>query len=70
MVDSVIDDREEVVLTSAGQESVVIMPLGDFRSLRETAHATRDPAKARRLLDAVERLEQGQGEVHDLVGTD
>jgi len=35
--DSVIDDREEVVITRAGHEPVVMVSLEDYESLRETA---------------------------------
>ena len=43
---------------------VVIVSLEDFESLRETAYLMRSPANARRLLDAMERLEAAQGEHH------
>lgn len=67
VLDSVIDDREEIVITRAGHEPVVIVSLADFESLRETAYLMRSPANARRLLDAMERLESGGGEAHDLL---
>lgn len=70
VLDSVVNDREEVVITRAGHEPVVIMSLADFESLRETAYLMRSPANARRLLDAMERLEAGDGERHDLVDVD
>jgi antitoxin YefM len=70
VLDSVVNDREEVVITRAGHEPVVIMSLADFESLRETAYLMRSPANARRLLDAMERLEAGEGEQHDLVDAD
>jgi antitoxin YefM len=70
VLDSVVNDREEVVITRAGHESVVIVSLEDFESLRETAYLMRSPSNARRLLDAMERLESGQGEVHQLADTD
>lgn len=70
VLDSVVNDREEVVITRAGHESVVIVSLDDFESLRETAYLMRSPANARRLLDAMERLEAGAGEAHDLLDTD
>ena len=69
VLDSVVDDREAVVITRAGHEPVVIVSLADFESLRETAYLMRSPANARRLLDAMERLEAGHGEVHDLPDT-
>lgn len=67
VLDSVIDNREEVVITRAGHEPVVIVSLADFESLRETAYLMRSPANARRLLDAMERLESGGGEAHGLL---
>lgn len=70
VLDSVVNDREEVIITRAGHEPVVIMSLADFESLRETAYLMRSPANARRLLDAMERLEAGRGEQHDLVDAD
>lgn len=70
VLDGVTQDREEVVITRAGHEPVVIVSLEDYESLKETAHLMRSPANARRLLDAMERLESGQGEVHDLIDAD
>ena len=67
VLDSVVNDREEVVITRAGHEPVVIVSLEDFESLRETAYLMRSPANARRLLDAMERLESGHGDAHDLL---
>jgi antitoxin YefM len=70
VLDSVANDREEVVITRAGHEPVVIVSLEDFESLRETAYLLRSPANARRLLDAMERLEAGRGVARELVDTD
>jgi antitoxin YefM len=70
VLDSVVNDREEVVITRAGHDPVVIVSLDDYESLRETAYLMRSPANARRLLDAMERLEAGRGEPHDLIETD
>ena len=66
VLDSVVNDGEEIIITRAGHEPVIIMSLADFESLRETAHLMSSPANARRLLDAMERLEDGQGETHAL----
>ncbi len=70
VLDAVVNDREGVIITRAGHEPVVIMSLEDFESLRETAYLMRSPANARRLLDAMERLEAGHGQQHDLVDAD
>ena len=70
VLDSVANDREEVIITRAGHEPVVIVSLEDYESLRETAYLMRSPANARRLLDAMERLEAGRGEPHDMIDAD
>jgi len=70
VLDGVTNDREEVVITRAGHEPVVIVSLEDYESLRETAYLMRSPSNARRLLDAMERLEAGHGQTHDLIETD
>lgn len=69
VLDSVTDDREAVVITRAGHEPVVMVSLADYESLRETAYLMRSPANARRLLDAMERLEGGRGDAHDVIET-
>jgi antitoxin YefM len=63
---AVVDDREEVVITRAGHEPVVIVSLDDYESLKETAYLLRNPANASRLLRSIERLESGHGSEHDL----
>lgn len=66
-LDSVLDDREEVVITRAGREPVVIVSLADYESLKETAYLLQNPANARRLLTSIERLESGGGTEGELV---
>src|SRR5512139_1669136 len=70
VLDGVANDREEVIITRAGHDPVVIVSLEDYESLRETAYLMRSPANARRLLDAMERLEAGHGEPHDMIDAD
>ena len=70
VLDSVVDDREEVVITRDGRGSAVIVSLDEYEALRETVHLLRSPANAHRLLDAIERLETGRGEHHDLLDAD
>jgi antitoxin YefM len=65
-LDSVVNDREEVVITRAGHEPVVMVSLDDYQSLKETAYLLRSPENARRLITAIERLESGGGIQHEL----
>lgn len=67
VLDSVVQDREEVVITRIGHEPAVILSLHEYESLKETAYLMRSPANARRLLNAIESLESGNGEVHELI---
>lgn len=66
-LDAVIDDREEIVITRAGHEPVVMVALEDYESLKETAYLLRSPANARRLIESIERLGDGGGTEHDLI---
>lgn len=70
MLDHVVDDAEEIVVTRSGHESAVIISLREYESLKETAYLMASPANARRLNEAIEELRNGGGEVHDLLDTD
>jgi antitoxin YefM len=70
VLNSVNDDREEVVITRAGHDPVVIVSLEDYESLKETAYLLRSPANARRLLASIEELEGGGGTVRELAATE
>lgn len=61
VLDAVVDDREEFVITRAGHEPAVIVSLADYESLKETAYLLRSPTNARRLLASIDELESGRG---------
>ncbi|KPI33189.1 prevent-host-death family protein [Actinobacteria bacterium OV450] len=67
VLDAVNDDREEVVITRAGHDPVVIVSLEEYESLKETAYLLRNPVNARRLLASIERLESGAGTVREIL---
>ncbi|TLG03256.1 type II toxin-antitoxin system prevent-host-death family antitoxin [Nocardia cyriacigeorgica] len=64
---SIIDDQDEVVITRAGKEPVVMLPLAEYESIKETAYLLRSPANARRLREAIARVEAGEVEQHELI---
>ncbi|MDI3418085.1 type II toxin-antitoxin system Phd/YefM family antitoxin [Streptomyces luteolus] len=66
-LDRVVDDREEVIVTRAGHEPVVMVALDEYESLKETAYLLRSPENARRILQAIEDLENGQGVVREML---
>lgn len=45
VLDDVVYDREEAIITRAGHEPVVIVSLADYECLRETAYLLRSPRK-------------------------
>ena len=65
--DAVIDDCEEIVVTRAGHEPVVIVSLAEYESLKETAYLLGTPANARRLYEAIDELKAGRGIERDLI---
>ena len=67
VLDAVVNDREEVVITRAGHEPAVIVSLDDYESLKETAYLLRSPVNARRLLESIDQLETGNGVERELI---
>lgn len=59
ILDSVLEDREEVIIQSVGRPAAVVVALAEYESLRETLHILREPANSRRVLASIERLESG-----------
>ena len=67
VLESVVNDCEEVVITRAGHDPVVMVSLAEYESLKETAYLLRSPANARTLHERLARFEQGHGSTHDLI---
>lgn len=57
----VCDDHDPVIITRKRDQAVVMMSLEDYESLQETAYLLRSPANAKRLVEGISQLEQGQG---------
>ena len=67
VLDEVVNNREEIVITRAGHEPVVIVSLEEYQSLRETAYLLRSPVNAQRLASAMEQLDRNDGIPRDLL---
>lgn len=65
LIEQVNDDRAPIEITSK-RGNAVLMSVDDYEAWQETAYLFRSPANARRLFDAMEALERGEGEAHDL----
>jgi antitoxin YefM len=66
-LDSVIDDAEEVVVTRSGHEPVVIVPLAEYESMKETEYLLRNPDNAAALRRSIAEMERGETTEHDLI---
>lgn len=60
-MNSVCEDHNPVIITRKRNQAVVMLSLDDYESLAETAYLFRSPANAKRLNDAIESLERGEG---------
>jgi len=60
-MDRVCENREPMVITRQGGDSVVLLSLEEYESLDETAYLKRSPKNAERLSEAIRELESGHG---------
>jgi antitoxin YefM len=67
VLDQVVDDQEEVVITRSGHDPVVIVSLEEYQSLKETAYLMRSPENVARLRESIAELESGGGVVRELL---
>ncbi len=63
--DEVEDSQEPVIVSRRGHQDMAFLPADELESLRETAHLMRSPKNARRLLEAIARATNGEGETVD-----
>ena len=67
VMDRVVDDRTPVVVTRKRGEAVVMVSLADWNAIEETTRLLSSSTNAARLLEAIQELEAGGGEAHDLI---
>jgi antitoxin YefM len=67
VMDRVIHDRVEVVVTRKKREAVVVISLDEYNAIQETLHLQKSPENARRLQAAITQLTAGNGVEHDLL---
>lgn len=61
IMDRVVSDMTEIVITRQKAEPVVMVSLAEWNSITETLHLLSSPANAERLLSAIRELESGGG---------
>ena len=70
VLDQVVNDREEIIITRQGHESAVIMALDEYESLMESVYLMLSPANAGDLRESIGPHRAGEGVVHGLVDLD
>jgi antitoxin YefM len=61
LLDEVVEGGEPVIIGQGKGRNVAIISTKDLRGLLETIHIFKSPNNARRLLNALERSERGEG---------
>ena len=67
-INRVCEDDSPVMITRNRNQTVVMLSLAEYESLRETAYLLRSPANAKRLIAAVDALNRGKGVKRKLTG--
>lgn len=68
VIDRVVADSAPTkIVRRKGQEGAVIVSESDWNSMQETMYLLSTPANARALLEAIERLDAGEGEERELI---
>ena len=65
-MEKVCEDHSPVIITRKKNDSVVIMSLEDYTALEETAFLLRSPKNARRLIESIVQLTEGNGTEREL----
>lgn len=62
-LDQVVDDREVVIVRRRGERDVALVAADELAGILETAHLLSSPKNARRLFEALEEMDRGEGTV-------
>jgi antitoxin YefM len=67
VMDKVVADRSEAIITRRNGEAVVMVSLSEWNSILETEYLLRSPENARRLRESMAQLDRGEGAVRELI---
>lgn len=59
-LEAIEDDKDFLLLTGSKQKYFVVLPLGMFNAMQETAHLLSTPANTSRLLESIKQNKQGK----------
>lgn len=66
VMDKVVADHSEAIITRRNGEAVVMVSLSEWNSIRETEYLLSTPENAKRLRSGIEQLNAGKGVVREL----
>ena len=67
VMDRVVEDHDEVVVTRKNGKPVVMISLDTWNAIKETMHLLSTPANARALRQSIAQLDEGRGVEHELI---
>jgi len=66
-MEKVCDDHNPLIITRKSNRSVVMLSLEDYQAMEETTYLLRSPKNAKRLLESIVELENGEGLTKELI---
>lgn len=66
-MDAVVNNHSPITITRQNKEPIVMISLGDYKSMEETAYLMQSINNASRLNEAINQLEAGLGTARELV---
>lgn len=67
LLDEVSQDRVAVEIVRRNKPSVILIDKDEYEGMLETLHLMSSPANAKRLMEAIEGVNAGRVEFHDLI---
>ena len=69
VMDRVVADRTQIVITRQKAEAVVVVSLEDWNAMEETLHLLSTPTNAQRLRNSIRQLDSGEGSERELISS-
>lgn len=70
VMDRVVDDKTEIIVTRQKAEAVVMISLSEWNSISETLHLLSSTKNAERLRKSMREMDAGKGVERELVEAD
>ncbi len=68
--DAVYNDNDEVIIHRKGRENVVVIPFGEYNSMKETNYLLSNINNAKHLQESIKQLREGKIAERELIDCD